>query len=145
MESRRVAGHRYDPDREERRVTGWPPDCSLLILEDEPMIMMDLEFVAGDRGCAVVCATGVSHALELLAGDARICGAVLDVNLGRGETCLPVARELESRGIPYVLHSGDLNRQDELVRQLGATHVAKPASAERVIRIAIEAACSNGG
>lgn len=145
MEPRRLAGYHDDPDREERGVTGWPPGCSLLILEDEPMIMMDLEFAAEDRGCAVVCATSVTDALDLLAGSARICGAVLDVNLGRGETCLAVARELEKRGIRYVLHSGDLNRQDELVRQLGATHVAKPASAERVIRIAIEAACSNGG
>jgi len=30
-----------------------------------------------------------------------------------------VARELEQRGIPFLLHSGDLNRDDETVRRLG--------------------------
>lgn len=118
----------------------WRTDCRLLILEDEPLILMDLEFAAEACGCEVVCATSVRHAMELLATDANISGAVLDVNLGGGETCLPIARELDRRKIPYILHSGDLNRQNELVRDLGAVLVPKPADAQRVIRVAMEAA-----
>ena len=121
-------------------MTSWPSHCCLLILEDEPMILMDLEFAAEDCGCQVLCATGVSHAMELLQSHQTICGAVLDVNLGGGETCLPIARELDRRRIPYILHSGDLNRQNELVRDLGAVLVPKPADAQRVIRVAIETA-----
>ena len=56
-----------------------------------------------------------------------------------------VARELDRRRIPYILHSGDLNRQNELVRQLGAVLVPKPADPQRVIRVAIEAAGGDCG
>ena len=118
-------------------MTSWPSHCCLLILEDEPMILMDLEFAAEDCGCQVLCATGVSHAMELLQSHQTICGAVLDVNLGGGETCLPIARELDRRRIPYILHSGDLDRQNETVRQLGAKLIPKPANANHVIRTAI--------
>ena len=118
----------------------WGSDRCLLILEDEPMILMDLEFAAEDCGCEVLCATGVGHAMELLASHPAICGAILDVNLGEGQTCLPIARELDRRRIPYILHSGDLNRQNELVQELGAVLIPKPADPERVIRVAIEAA-----
>lgn len=121
-------------------MSGVRSDCCLLLLEDEPMILMDLEFAAEDCGCEVLCATDVRHAMELLASDRNISGAVLDVNLGGGETCLPIARELDRRRIPYILHSGDLNRQNELVRELGAVLVPKPADAQRVIRVAMEAA-----
>jgi CheY-like chemotaxis protein len=121
-------------------MSGWRSGCRLLILEDEPMILMDLEFAAEDCGCEVLCATGVKHAMELLEAVQSICGAILDVNLGEGQTCLPIARELDRRRIPYILHSGDLNRQNELVRDLGAVLVPKPADPERVIRVAIEAA-----
>ena len=121
-------------------MSGWRSDCCLLILEDEPMILMDLEFAAEECGCEVLCATGIGHAMELLESHQAICGAILDVNLGEGQTCLPIARELDRRSIPYILHSGDLNRQNELVRDLGAVLVPKPADAQRVIRVAIEAA-----
>lgn len=121
-------------------MNGWNSDCCLLLLEDEPMILMDLEFAAEACGCEVLCATSVRHAMDLLASDKAISGAVLDVNLGGGETCLPIARELDRRRIPYILHSGDLNRQNELVRELGAVLVPKPADAQRVIRVAMEAA-----
>ena len=121
-------------------MSSWRSDCCLLILEDEPMILMDLEFAAEDCGCEVLCATDVRHAMKLLATHRNIRGAILDVNLGGGETCLPIARELDRLKIPYILHSGDLNRQNELVRQLGAVLVPKPADPQRVIRVAIEAA-----
>jgi DNA-binding response OmpR family regulator len=121
-------------------MSGWTPGCCLLILEDEPMILMDLEFAAEDCGCEVLCARDVAHAMGFLASDQTVCGAILDVNLGGGETCLPIARELDRRKIPYILHSGDLNRQNELVRQLGAVLVPKPADPQRVIRVALEAA-----
>ena len=39
-----------------------------------------------------------------------IDGAVLDVNLGHGETCEPIAVELRKRRIPFLLHTGDLDR-----------------------------------
>lgn len=111
-------------------------ECSILLLEDEPLILMDLEFAAEDHGCNPFCASGVAKALtHIETGDIDV--AVLDVTLKGKETCVTVAEELDRRGIPYLLHSGDLNRADETVRNLGATHMPKPADASLVIETAI--------
>jgi len=112
--------------------------CTILLLEDEPLILMDLEFAAQDSGCRCLTATRVDQALaHLERADPLPNVAVLDVTLQEGETCLPVARELERRGIPYILHSGDLDRQNEKVRELQAELLAKPASSDRVIAAAM--------
>lgn len=111
-------------------------DCAILLLEDEPLILMDLEFAAEDQGCTAFCASSCERAFTHLEKNG-IDVAVLDVTLKGKETCVPVAEELDRRGIPYLLHSGDLNRADETVRNLGATHVPKPADASVVIETAI--------
>lgn len=105
---------------------------NILMLEDEPLILMDLEFAAEDLGCRALCASSVSDALAILR-DEQVDSAILDVTLKDGETCVPVAQALDQHGIPYLLHSGDLDRHDETVRGLGAELVAKPASASTVI------------
>jgi DNA-binding NtrC family response regulator len=63
-----------------------------------------------------------------------IHGAVLDVNLGRGHTCEEIARELHKREIPFVLHTGDLDRAGEFLRDLAAPVIAKPRPAEDVVK-----------
>ena len=113
-------------------------DCKILLLEDEPLILMDLEFAVEDAGCEALAATTAKRALAFIAQNEDIDVAVLDVTLQNGMTCLPVAEELERLGIPYLLHSGDLNRHDETVRKLGARHIPKPADANFVIRQAVE-------
>lgn len=110
---------------------------TILLLDDEPLILMDLESAARDRGCAAVSARNCDRALSLLA-QGGVDVAVLDVSLGRGQTCLPVAQDLTRRGIPYILHSGDLDWHEEPIRKLDAELIAKPAPAELVIARAIE-------
>lgn len=110
---------------------------AILLLEDEPLILMDLEFAAEDRGCQVYCATSVAAAMSHLE-KSQIDVAVLDVTLKGTETCVPVAEELDRRGIPYLLHSGDLNRADETVRNLGVKHLPKPADSDVVIDAALD-------
>lgn len=111
--------------------------CTILLLDDEPLILMDLECAAEDEGCRSLCATSTGQALAMLSGAHHIDVAVLDVTLQNGETCVPVARELERLRIPYLLHSGDLDRHDETVRALGSELIAKPACSARVIRRAM--------
>ncbi len=107
---------------------------NIMVLEDELMILMDLEFAAEDRGCTVRSATTVEEAMALLDDDtARIDVAVLDVTLSPQSTCFPVARQLDLRGIPYILHSGDLDRHNERIRELDAVLIAKPAHSDDVI------------
>lgn len=110
----------------------------ILLLEDEPLILMDLEMAAEDRGCACLATTCVEQAFAALGGDGLPDVAVLDVTLQAGSTCVPVATELRRLGVPYLLHSGDLDRQDERIRQLQAELVPKPASSARVIEKALE-------
>ena len=114
--------------------------CTILLVEDEPLILMDLEFAVEDHGCRALCATCCSEAIRAVERADHIAVAVLDVSLKGGENCEAVARELDRRGIPYLLHSGDLDRHDETVRRLGAPLFPKPASAERVIAAAIRLA-----
>lgn len=115
---------------------------SILILEDEPLILLDLELAAQDRGCEVHAVATCEAAVEVMEKAERIDVAILDVSLGRGETCFPVAHELSERGIPYILHSGDLDRHDEMIRSIKATLVAKPAASDKVISAAI--VCAEG-
>ncbi|GMN03118.1 response regulator [Erythrobacter sp. MTPC3] len=111
---------------------------TLLIVEDEPLIMMDLQFSAEDRDCRVLSACNCEQALQHLADNSAIHAAVLDVSLGKTETCLPIARELDRQGIPFILHSGDLNRHEERIRTLDAPLLAKPMPSGEVIEAAIE-------
>ena len=111
----------------------------ILLLDDEPLILMDLEFAVEDRGHRALCATTCAQALQMIERSSGVNVAVLDVSL-KGETCVRVAHELDSRGIPYVLHSGDLDRQDETVARLGAPLVPKPADSQRVIDAALNLA-----
>ncbi|WP_369026059.1 response regulator [Qipengyuania sp. RANM35] len=110
---------------------------SILLVDDEPLILMDLEFAAEDEGLHPYCAATIATALEHI--ESGIDCAVLDVSLQDGENCLPIALELDKRGIPYVIHSGDLDRQNETIRSLNAYRIAKPACSRKVVGAAIEA------
>jgi DNA-binding response OmpR family regulator len=103
-----------------------------LILEDEPLIAMDLKFAFEDAGAIATTASTCADALEEI-GIGGLVGAVLDVNLGHGETCEEAARRLTQQQIPFVLHTGDLNRVGEFLRSMGAPILSKPRAAEEVI------------
>ncbi|BDI61866.1 response regulator [Qipengyuania nanhaisediminis] len=118
-------------------------NLTVLILEDEPLILLDLEFAGEDRDCRIVSTRNCSDALARLSEDIDFDVAILDVSLGKGETCVPVARELTNQGIPFLLHTGDLNRHQERVRNLNAPIVPKPAASDAVIAAAI-ALCKDG-
>ena len=111
---------------------------TILLLEDEPLILMDLEYAAQDQGCTPLIASNVGEALALVEDNrAAIHVAVLDVSLGEGTTCFAVAQELDRLGIPFILHSGDLDRHDEKIRELDAQLIAKPAPTDSVIAAAL--------
>lgn len=111
--------------------------CLVLVLDDEPLILLDLEFALEDAGCKPLTALDLVEALAIV-NSSPISAAILDVSLGRGQTCEQVARALAARGVPYVLHTGDLDRMDEGVRNLGGTLVPKPTPAAVVVARALE-------
>ncbi len=111
---------------------------TILVVEDEPLILMDLEFAAEDAGLSCLPAANLSQGLAYMDSHADIIDvAVLDVSLTEGENCLPIARRLDDKGIPFVIHSGDLDRQDEVIRSLDAPRIAKPSSSDSVVAKAL--------
>ena len=105
---------------------------TFLVLEDEPLIAMDLQFAFEDAGHEAVTAIDNAEALACL--DSRqVAGAVLDVSLGGGETCLATAKRLAADGIPFMLHTGDLDRVGEHLREIDAPVLAKPRPADDVV------------
>ena len=67
-----------------------------LILEDEPIIGMDLQFAFEDAGAAAKTAGTCAEAVCAIESGG-FAGAVLDVNLGRGETCEEAAKRLREK------------------------------------------------
>ena len=77
----------------------------ILVVEDEPMIVMLLEDMLGDLGCAVVGpAYNADKALGLIQSE-KFDAAILDVNLG-GQRTTPVAEALQSKDIPFFFATG---------------------------------------
>ena len=103
----------------------------ILVLDDEPMILLDLSVALRQAGYEPLTARSASKALSITEAGG-LSGAVLDVNLGGGKTCEGVAEALSAQGVPFLLHSGDLDRQGELIGRFGARIVPKPAPGTKV-------------
>jgi len=107
----------------------------VLIVEDEPLIAMMIEnfLEALDHEVAGVADT-VRSAIEIVsAGGVDV--AILDRNLRAGETSVPIAEELERRGIPFVVASGGGIAEDPPVYR-GRPVLPKPftlSSMEKVL------------
>ncbi len=105
----------------------------VLILEDEPVIAMDLTLAFEDQGAWVLTTGSCEEALDAIARDV-FDGAVLDVNLGGSATSREAALELQRRRIPFVLNTGDLDRAGEFLRRMNAPVIRKPTAANEVAR-----------
>lgn len=78
----------------------------ILIVEDEGLILLTILDVVQDLGCEVAgTAMRAAAAIDLI-GRTAIDAALLDVNLGHGESSGPVAAALAARGIPFAFVTG---------------------------------------
>jgi CheY-like chemotaxis protein len=78
---------------------------SILVVEDEMLVMLNIQGMLADLGCeSVILAATVDEALLLL-DTAVVDAAMLDVNLN-GERSFPVADALVRRGVPFMFSSG---------------------------------------
>lgn len=105
---------------------------TILILEDEVFIASELREALWSVGATVLYARTLARAMRLVE-ETEFGGAILDVTLGYDSTCEPVAVALERSGTPFVLHSGDLLRQGEMIETIDAPLVPKPAAARDVV------------
>jgi CheY-like chemotaxis protein len=76
----------------------------ILVVEDEPLIRLDLTGRLQDAGATVFAAARLDRALDL-AGHPNISAGVLDFDLGSADST-PVCWKLIDRGIPFVFHTG---------------------------------------
>ena len=77
----------------------------ILVVEDEPMIAMDLEAQLEDAGCTVIGPAETLAAARRLIVEAVFDAALLDANLG-GERVDELAALLTQKGIPFAFASG---------------------------------------
>jgi len=80
---------------------------SILIVEDEPLIAIDIQRSFEAAGARVVAERTLQRAL-VAAEDADLSAAVIDHALGDGDSA-PLCERLKQRDIPFVLHSGFSN------------------------------------
>src|SRR5262245_24417421 len=80
---------------------------SVLIVEDEPLIALELHGALHKAGASIPAATSIKEALTLIAR-APICAAVVDVNLG-GHDCSSVCAALTKRATPFMFYTGYLD------------------------------------
>ena len=97
-------------------MTGPLANRTILVVEDEMLVLMNIEIALEDLGCSrILAAASVAEGLALLEVH-PFDAALLDVNLG-GEKSFPVADALIERGIPFAFATGYGNLGDR--RDLG--------------------------
>ena len=77
----------------------------ILIVEDEPLIGLDLEAAVKDCDGIVVGIVSTVAAASQTVETEILHGAILDLQL-KDQLALPVMEQLASRDIPFVIHSG---------------------------------------
>lgn len=105
---------------------------TVLIVEDEFLIAMDLALMVKDCGWRVIGpASTVRQALRLIEEELPAV-VLLDVNLG-AETVTPVAEALNARDVPFAVASA-YSKPENVGGQVlaGRPDVGKPTTARRV-------------
>lgn len=104
--------------------------CSILVVEDEPVTRMNIEFAFTRCGADVAVASSVKDASQLV--DNGFSLGVLDHGLpdGEGTELYTLFHEL---GVPFIIHTG--HEVPEGVRK-GGVVVSKPARAEDLLSAA---------
>ena len=115
---------------EQDRLTG----RLILVVEDDPLIAIDMQDMLTDRGAEVLGpAPSVGAALKALSGR-RPDAAVLDVNL-RGVMSTPVAEALRREGVPFVVATGYSRGQLDGAALREAPLLAKPVDRTELLRV----------
>lgn len=105
----------------------------ILIVEDEAMIALNLQFAVEDEGAEVVGpALTLDRALATTREDAAIDAAILDVDVG-GKDVFPVAEMLVRRSVPFVFHTGHGSRRALTSDYPRSLTCLKPASPAKLI------------
>lgn len=109
-----------------------------LVLEDEPLISMDVEQALDSAGFEVIAVTSCAAAHAVL-DSRRPAVAIVDIMLLDGP-CIPIAERLVGADIPFVVHSGDQPEPHANTPFAGGIWVSKPSSADQFMAAVLSAA-----
>jgi CheY-like chemotaxis protein len=101
---------------------------SILVVEDEPLIALDIVESLESAGAAVTMTNTLSHALILVEHEG-LSGAVLDHALGHDDSASLCSR-LKQRGVPFMIYSGFKTVGGECGN---APHLEKPATEGQLV------------
>jgi CheY-like chemotaxis protein len=104
----------------------------ILLVEDDPLICLDLETSLEEFGAIVTAASNVAAAFAALA-IAMPDFVVLDFELG-AETSESIAEVVQARSVPFLYLSGYSENDERFSRWPGVRVLAKPLSAARIAR-----------
>jgi DNA-binding NtrC family response regulator len=108
---------------------------TILVVEDDFLVGHDLRAFLEDAGAAVVGPVGDVSQACTVAREQEIDGAVLDVRLWT-ETAAPVAVELATREVPFIVVSGHAPEEiPPAMRE--ATYLAKPVRRLDLVNVAV--------
>jgi DNA-binding response OmpR family regulator len=101
---------------------------SILVVEDEPLIVMDISMAFEPTGAHLTTTNTLKHAKLLIEHDG-LGAAILDHALPDGNAA-SICTRLRERDIPFLIYSG-FPTGDGACK--GAPHIAKPASHEQLL------------
>lgn len=106
----------------------------ILIVEDTFLLADELDEFLRDLGCEVVGpAARAGQASELALEDGALDGALLDVNLSRGETSFGVAAGLADRHVPFVFITGYDLKSSFPPEFQDTPRISKPLDPEKLV------------
>ena len=97
---------------------------SILVVEDEPLITMDISMAFEHTGAHLTTTNTVRHAKVLVEHDG-LSAAILDHALSDGE-CTNLCARLNDRGIPFLMYTGFEKAQEGPCKD--APHLSKPST-----------------
>ena len=101
---------------------------SILVVEDEPLITLEMTALFEAAGAKVLVARTGAEAIRLV-GERDVSAAVRDFGLG-GDSVSAVCRHLRERGIPFMFYTGHGHVQGSYP---DAVVVEKPASGNTLL------------
>ncbi len=105
----------------------------VLVIEDEPIVAMDLAGALTERGCSVVGPAATLEDAKRLVAETRLDVALVDANLG-GQPVDEIAEALAKRNIPFAFVTGyDRDGLPAAFRE--AAMINKPFSREEIVQI----------
>jgi DNA-binding NtrC family response regulator len=104
----------------------------VLVVEDEPIIALDLASMLEDAGAEVIGPAMTLQQADMLCRDERIALAILDVRLG-SDTVMSVATNLADRGVPLLFHTGHATSASLRAQWPECRVLLKPAPSQDIL------------